>query len=372
MKKISLFFKSGSSDKEYHAQLEPKGSGFVVNFQYGRRGSTLTAGTKTTSPVPQDKAEAIYDKLVQEKMAKGYTQGESGTPYVGTDKEERATGNTPQLLNPIEEEEVEKYLKNPAWGAQEKKDGKHVMVEFDGKEVTASNRKGLKIGIPEPIALAVKGLGSDILLLDGESIGEVYHVFDLLRATVRDVDGHDEVVEFKDKTYIERYNILDLLCEDLPPAIKLVPLAVTEKEKRDLYARLKKEGREGIVFKKLDAPYVPGRPNSGGNMLKFKFYATASCVVGPGRAGKRSIGLLLMKGGDMVSVGNCTVPANQPVPAEDSIVEIRYLYSYPDGSLYQPVLLGVRDDIDLDACSVKQLKYKAEEPQPPGAPSETR
>jgi bifunctional non-homologous end joining protein LigD len=361
MKQISLFFKEGSSDKEYHAQLEPKGSGFVVNFQYGRRGSTLTAGTKTPSPLPQAKAEAIYDKLVQEKMAKGYTPGASGTPYVGTAKEERVTGNIPQLLNPIEEEEVEKYLADPAWGAQEKKDGKHVMIEFDGKEVTASNRKGLKIGIPEPIALAVKGLGSDILLFDGESIGEVYYVFDLLRATVRDVDGHDEVVEFKDQSYIERYNILDLLCKDLPPAIKLVPLAVTEKEKRELYARLKKEGREGIVFKRLYAPYVPGRPNSGGDMLKFKFYATASCVVGPGRAGKRSIGLLLMKGGDMVSVGNCTVPANQSVPAEDSIVEIRYLYSYPDGSLYQPVLLGVRDDIDLDACSVKQLKYKAEE-----------
>ena len=72
-KKISLFFKEGTSDKEYHAQLEPKGSGFVVNFQYGRRGRALTAGTKTPNPLPQDKAEKIYDKLVQEKMAKGYT-----------------------------------------------------------------------------------------------------------------------------------------------------------------------------------------------------------------------------------------------------------------------------------------------------------
>jgi len=348
MKQISLFFKSGSSDKEYHAQLEPKGSGFVVNFQYGRRGSTLTAGTKTPSPVPIAKAEAIYDKLVQEKMAKGYTQGESGTPYVGTDKEERATGNTPQLLNPIEESEVEKYLADPAWGAQEKKDGKHVMIDRKEGKVVASNRKGLQIGIPETV---VESLDWDALL-DGEMIGDVYHVFDLL-------DGKHG----KSGGYKLRHADLSALHElqFIGHCVKLVPLAVTEKEKRDLYSRLKKEGREGIVFKKLDAPYVPGRPNSGGNMLKFKFYATASCVVGPGRAGKRSIGLLLMKGGDMVSVGNCTVPANQPVPAEDSIVEIRYLYSYPDGSLYQPVLLGVRDDIDLDACSVKQLKYKAEE-----------
>ena len=45
----------------------------------------------------------------------------------------------------------------------------------------------------------------------------------------------------------------------------------------------------------------------------------------------------------------------------DSIVEIRYLYAYPNGSLYQPTLLGVRDDIGIEDCSVKQLKYKAEE-----------
>ena len=356
MKQISLFFKSGSSDKEYHAQLEPKGSGFVVNFQYGRRGSTLTAGTKTPSPLPQDKAEAIYDKLVQEKMAKGYTEGASGTPYVGTTKEERVTGNIPQLLNPIGEEEVEKYLKNPAYGAQEKEDGKHVMVERKAKgksfgEVTASNRKGLKIGIPEPIVIDVTNLDK-ALTLDGEAIGEVYHVFDMLEA-----DGMD----FRGLGYGDRHNKAFLMfgCDE-DKHIKLVPLAVTEQEKRDLYARLKKEGREGIVFKKLDAPYVPGRPASGGSMLKFKFYATASCIVIPGRAGKRSIGLALMKDGDLVPVGNCTVPANQSIPATDSIVEIRYLYSFPfpGGSLYQPIYLGKRDDISVDACTVNQLKFK--------------
>ena len=354
MKQISLFFKEGSSDKEYHAQLEPKGSGFVVNFQYGRRGSTLTAGTKTPNPLPQTKAEAIYDKLVGEKMAKGYTQGASGTPYVGTAKEERVTGNIPQLLNPIDEDEVERLLKDPAWGAQEKEDGKHVMVESDG-EVTASNRKGLKIGIPEPVAKAFVG---HVGLWDGEMIGDVYHVFDMLR-------GKNDL---KASPYKARYCalIVQSFFDEAPNNVKIVPLAVKEQEKRELYARLKKEGREGIVFKKLDAPYAPGRPSSGGNMLKHKFYATCSCEVVEGREGKRSIGLELnkIKGPrDIESffVGNVTVPANQPIPKVGDIVEIRYLYAYKGGSLYQPVLLGVRDDMDIEACSVKQLKYKAEE-----------
>lgn len=72
--KISLFFTEGSSDKVYHAQLEPKNDGFVVNFQYGRRGATLQAGTKTADPLPYDKAKKIYDKLVAEKKGKGYTE----------------------------------------------------------------------------------------------------------------------------------------------------------------------------------------------------------------------------------------------------------------------------------------------------------
>jgi bifunctional non-homologous end joining protein LigD len=38
-KSVSLYFKNGSSDKEYHATLEPKDDGFVVNFAYGRRTS---------------------------------------------------------------------------------------------------------------------------------------------------------------------------------------------------------------------------------------------------------------------------------------------------------------------------------------------
>jgi len=48
---------------------------FIVNFAFGRRGSTLGTGTKTASPVDHDTAKGIYDKLVNEKRAKGYTEG---------------------------------------------------------------------------------------------------------------------------------------------------------------------------------------------------------------------------------------------------------------------------------------------------------
>ena len=80
MENITLYFREGSSDKVYQAQIEPKDGGFIVTFAYGRRGSTLTTGTKNATAVDYGAAKAIYDKLVKENTAKGYTPAETGTP----------------------------------------------------------------------------------------------------------------------------------------------------------------------------------------------------------------------------------------------------------------------------------------------------
>ena len=114
--RITLYYREGSSDKVYQASIEPQGEGFVVNFAYGRRGSTMNTGTKTQTPVDYDSAKNIYDKLVREKMAKGYTEGPDGTPYQNTAKEDRVTGLLPQLLNPIDEQEVKAPVERPELG----------------------------------------------------------------------------------------------------------------------------------------------------------------------------------------------------------------------------------------------------------------
>jgi len=51
MENITLYFKEGAADKVYQAAIEPQDGGYVVNFAYGRRGNTLTSGSKTTAPV---------------------------------------------------------------------------------------------------------------------------------------------------------------------------------------------------------------------------------------------------------------------------------------------------------------------------------
>ena len=76
MENTTLYFRSGPSDKVYQASIQPKDAGYLVHFAYGRRGSTLSTGSKTPAPVDYPTAKGIYDKLVREKLAKGYTPGE--------------------------------------------------------------------------------------------------------------------------------------------------------------------------------------------------------------------------------------------------------------------------------------------------------
>ncbi len=73
---ISLYYRAGTSDKVYNVQLEPSGSGWLVNVQYGRRtGSALREETKTATPVGYSTAKATYDDLVDAKKKKGYSAG---------------------------------------------------------------------------------------------------------------------------------------------------------------------------------------------------------------------------------------------------------------------------------------------------------
>ena len=123
---------------------------------------------------------------------------------------------------------------------------------------------------------------------------------------------------------------------------------------------LKQQKAEGVVFKLWNAPYTAGRPNSGGSQLKYKFVATLSAVVAKVNQ-QRSVGLRLLNHEGWQPVGNVTIPANHTVPPVGAVVEVRYLYAVPDGSLYQPVYLGQRSDVEPHECVVSQLKFKATE-----------
>jgi bifunctional non-homologous end joining protein LigD len=347
---VTLYYREGASDKVYQVRIEPEGKLFAVQFAYGRRGSTMTTGTKTSLPVPYDTARIIFTKLVNEKKAKGYSEGVNGTPYQHTDKQ--ASGILPQLLNAIEESDVERLLHDDKYCAQEKFDGRHLLIRKQDEHIEGINKKGLLVGLPMTVADDIGNLPGSFIP-DGESIGDDYHVFDLL-----ELNG-ENLRPLPYRKRLERLVSL-LLSSSKHPHVRLVETAFTTQRKTELWERLREENCEGIVFKRLDAPYTPGKPNSGGPQLKFKFVASLSAIVAKVNT-QRSVEISLLKGRSLISCGNVTIPANHAIPKVGAVVEVRFLYAYRESNcLHQPVYLGPRDDVEAGECLASQLKFKAE------------
>ncbi len=350
--KTSLYYSEGSSDKEYHAEIVEVAGGNVVNFRYGRRGGTLNVGTKTSAPVDFAQAKKIYDKLVKEKTSKGYTPDVSGAAYQGTENAGRKTDFIPQLLNPISEDEAMRLIKDNRWAAQEKMDGERRAAHAVNGNVIGMNRKGLIVPLPHGIADALLNISfrSGGILVDGEIIGDILYVFDMHIYKGEPIHSLH---------WIERMRLVEFVLAGCN-WIKPVSVSVTANEKRSLWHKVKRAQGEGIVFKLNTSIVKQGRPNSGGDWLKYKFTESASCCVMEVNSGKRSVKIGLRDSDRMISVGNVTIPPNHLIPAAGDILEVEYLYAYKGGSIYQPVYRGKRSDLEISACTMGQLKYKPE------------
>ena len=349
-----LYCTEGSSDKEYRVQIETINDQCTVNFQYGRKGQALKSGTKTSTPVPFEEAFKIYHKLIQEKISKGYiwTTQDSADKYIKP-YTDRAIGNfLPQLLNEVEESEMNTLLDSADWCVQEKMDGdrRSIQVSFEG--VIGLNRKGLVVDLPEKIASEIHASYQYLspCIIDGEIIGDHFHAFDVIFFESNDF-------EFPlDLPFENRYHKISRVSNT--PHVSLVVAEFFTYRKRGLVDCVKLAGKEGVVFKHISSVYRPGRPNSGGDWLKLKYVADASCIV-LGQNLKRSVSIGLYENGHLINVGNVTIPPSHAIPVTSEIVNIRYLYAYKGGSLFQPRFLGVRTDIENIACVIDQLKFKA-------------
>lgn len=356
IKSVSLFCKEGTSDKEYHAQIVEKSGEYLVNFQYGRRGGPLTAGTKTGIPVSLPLAENIFAKLVKEKTGKGYKAAdEASAGAIGsTDKVD--SGIRPQLLNPITEPEAKLLLVNNEHCGQEKYDGHNRLVEKVGTIVRGINKKGQYVPLPEEIVKDALVKPFDFLIA-GEIIWNKLYAFDLL--------GFGQKDDWRELSYEQRYKGLKHHFNDLMQIV-VVPTAFTRQEKLQMWEYLKRMNKEGMVFKDIVAPFTEGRPNSGGDMLKCKFWSSLTARVRKVNL-KSSIECELQHyseehGGDWQSCGNVTISAAEKNLKAGDYCEVRYLYALKSsGQLYQPVFLNQRDDVDDSDCLAKQLKFKGED-----------
>jgi bifunctional non-homologous end joining protein LigD len=374
LKSIELFFQEGSSDKVYLASLLEDAGAYTVKVQWGRRGSALNQGNKAVK-VSLKAAEQMFDKLVREKTGKGYQavteavqpaavappegQG-SGSKVVG---KRAKVGHAAQLLNSIEEHELDRFLRDDVYVAQQKLDGHRTIAHVGKDEIVPTNRAGQRTEVPGDILAGLGDLPHGTVV-DGEVVahekGHLYWLFDVLQVGDRDVTGLG---------YLERWALLE---EELEPGlsgqVRVLPIAQGHAKKRALHDKLAKAHAEGIVFKDARAPYKPGRPASGGTQRKHKFVKTADVVL-VSNAGN-AYQMAVLDGKRQVLVGKVFAgTTNESRKAIDALLgdgerptaEVRYLYATEDDQLFQPVFVRLRDDKTEKECLLSQLERTSRE-----------
>lgn len=263
---IALNCINGKSDKVYKIAIVDVGDQYVVNFEFGRRGSTLQAGTKTTSPVSLTKANEIFNKLIQEKTAKGYRSPQSFglapdtgaiTKFIPVNRE--LSGIAPQLLKRIQKEDLASFINNDAYVVQQKHDGRRLLLVKDEQGIKGINKKGEYVSPPAEFAKEIEAYSGHVTF-DGEAVGPFYFVFDLL---------FENGIDLRSLPYTDRLARLESRYQNS----KTFWLVKTIREdKRDFVIEVMMAGKEGVVFKRADAPYSE-------QQIKYKFVESATVRV---------------------------------------------------------------------------------------------
>lgn len=356
----------GSSDKVYLLTLTDSVGGdlFYVTAQYGRRGSALASQTKANG-VPYEKAKKVYDKILREKIAKGYQP--TGQPAKAPVAPSGAAVDVlpPELLEEIVNGQgPTPYLNDPAYWMQDKSDGHSRGVIKQKGEIFGINKRGQPVPLPAELVEELGRIELETFQIDAELVGTELVCRDLLVADVN----------VSQISYAARFKLLAAyISAGRFKQIALVANWTDITEKELAFARSRKERREGVVFKLHSAPYRPGR---NGQHKKYKFIKTLSAIAGkPGATGKESVDLFLyqlagavspsggLRSNDSVELVRCGTVSliGKPAVKEGDIVEVSYLYAQPSGLLSQARMSHVRTDVAAEECTTAQLIFKREE-----------
>lgn len=358
---VCLYYRAPGSDKVYNVTMFQVPGGYVVQGENGPRGGTLVVRPQNKldasgKPIPVDMATArkLFDDLVKDK------KNHRKTPYIEDPDGQNPNYIPPENTNPtdylcqlftsIEDgDAAAKIVENTEYAAQPKYDGKRIVLMGDKGGITAYNRTAKACPVPQTIVDSAKIMVNKLnsFVFDGEQVGDAYYAFDLLSLDACDLRGDP----FKARIQtLQNWFRLDR------GAIHCAPTAFEVEQKRQLIEELYLSGAEGVMLKRLTSKY---RSNRQKDQFKHKFTQSASCFV-VALNDKASVRLGLFNDGDeLVEVGNCTIRSPLKVKVGD-IVEVRYLYAYRGGSLYQPIMLSIRDDLSAPDCTLSQLRYKAE------------
>lgn len=368
--KAALYYKDIRSDKVYNLHLQQCETGWSVLASWGRRGTTLQADAKVER-AEYEAAKKIYDSVLRQKLAKGYQPAvEAGvkkqpkSELVNHRPESKQIEFAPELLTRISDNEVMPYVKSPRYMVQIKRDGRRLTVVLRDGEIFGYNKLGQRVQLDDRLHTILTSLFArkkiTSAVIDGEWEATGFWAWDVLEL------NHDT----RGLSYGDRFDLLREVFRNVHAMLHVVDSADTEQEKASLILRAKKNRAEGVAIKDRHARFLPGR---NGQHLKYKFEITGSFIVGPKpdkkkNDGHRSVAVYLFDKGRKRFMGTVKVADRYDVPADGSIVEVRYLYCWPgaEGRIYQPVYFGtVRDDVRAEDCTVQQLKMRQEDEEAP-------
>lgn len=276
--------------------------------------------------------------------------------------------------------DLPKYAADSRWWFQQKLDGHRVMIRVEDSVPTALNRHGESYGhgCPANVLNCFKSGFAGEWIFDGELLGGVFVIFDILKA------GGEDLTELP---YSARLMTLTRLMQGgsnedgsssqpiwTPPAtcVRLIQTARTPEEKKTLAEAVIANNGEGLIAKRASAPYRCGRRTS--DLLKIKLWSAAEVVVAETyRLGKDSIAIEIYHEGRLVPAGAVTMlgGAKTRIMAgltKGDVIEVKYLYvvngvagGNESWKLVQTAFLKIRPDKTAEECTTAQLKVTSKD-----------
>ncbi len=287
---------------------------------------------------------------------------------------------SPMLAHAAKDEAA--VLSDPVYVAERKYDGHRGMLELMDEAHLYSRLGHDRIG-DAPFLKEVRARG---LVLDGELVvpgGTSSDVADLANRDKLVYIAFDVLVSNGEKHIGQPYSVRRRMLEKVVAALAHPRLQLSEvsDRPRELMDVVKAEGGEGLMLKRLDAVYSPGKRSWA--WVKLKVYRTVSVIitsadaevtpwtVRPGQygtdgvfypEGKRSstyragfVGLTygFWIDGAPVKVGSLGVtgPKEEMEKHVGKVAEVKHYGQYPRTfALRHPQFLGFRDDVRPEDC----------------------
>ena len=346
----TLYFKRGSSDKEYTVSIVPAKdpATYSVSYAYGKRGGPQTVRFKTEN-IDFQAAKELYLKMIHTKQLKGYTVGRDAAAFADNPNAGAQTEFMPQLANDATLDDFLRiFRKNPGkFCMQTKWDGERRGVIIKEDSIVATNRKGQQKPIKSEILEEVEFIQDFVrgqIILDTEDMGDHFVIFDCCGSILNELTFQQRETQVHTLDLMIRASNLKYFKVDR------ASYPTCEQDIIDFVDTARANNEEGVIGRIASAVYESGRPNSLGNLLKLKFVGEATCCVLSRVEGKASvnIGVRDDRGGDYLPIGKVTIPPNYDMPTPGQLVEIKYMnIMRGDGAkLFQPRFKGVRTDKD--------------------------